>query len=109
VRLLSRPDLARHALAVFSALPHLPEARRWACSSAATGPVRLRRPGQPDIVITPGTDLSLHPAAASGPVITLAAHERLLLLWGPHPHCLRDPRNPPETPGDLLKRLAARE
>jgi len=90
VRLLSRPDLARHALAVFSALPHLPEARRWACSSAATGPVRLRSPGQPDIVITP-------------------AHERLLLLWGRHPHCLRDPRNPPETPGDLLKRLAARE
>jgi uncharacterized protein (TIGR03083 family) len=109
VQLLSRTDLTRHALAVFTAIPHLPEARRWTHLSSATRPVRLRSPGQPDIVITPGTGLSPHPAAATGPVITLAAHERLLLLWGRHPHRLRDPRNPHETPGDLLERLAASE
>jgi len=109
VRLLSRPDLTRHALAVFTAIPHLPEARRWTHPSSAARPVRLRSPGQPDIVITPGTGVSLHPAAPTGPVITLAAHERLLLLWGRHPQRLRDPRNPPETPGDLLERLAASE
>ncbi|WP_028921330.1 maleylpyruvate isomerase N-terminal domain-containing protein [Pseudonocardia acaciae] len=99
VQLLSDPALTEHALAVFAAIPALDEAQRW---TGATGPRRLRSPGRPDVVLTPGGQSLAEP---SGAAAELPAHERLLVLWGRIPPRLRRPYGRPETVDDLLPRL----
>jgi hypothetical protein len=106
-RLLSEPALTTHAVAVFTALPALPEARRWLDARFTDRPVRLRSAGQPDVLVEPGTGLSLVSADATetSPVIEMGPCDRLLVLWGRCPAALRSPAENAETVDDLLIRL----
>ena len=105
-RLLAQPKLTSHALAAFAALPALLEAQRWIDPSFTTGPLRLRSPGQPDVLVEPGFGLSLVSPAGRGTVIAMDAHDRLLVLWGRCPAALRSPSGNPETVDDILSRLS---
>jgi uncharacterized protein (TIGR03083 family) len=101
VRLLSDPRMTEHALAVFTAIPALPEAKRWVAADDAQ---RLRSQGQRDVLIATGHEPRM--AEPSGEAIELPPHERLLMLWGRIPPRLRRPDGPLETVDALLTRLA---
>ncbi len=103
--LLSNPSLTEHALAVFAAIPALDEAQRWVKARFTAGPVRLRVPDQPDVLVEPGQAPCLVAPGGSDPAIELEAHERLLVLWGRLPARLRDPLRNAETVDQLLARL----
>jgi hypothetical protein len=104
-RLLAQPRLTSHALAAFAAIPALLEAQRWTDPPFTTGPVRWHSPGQPDVLVEPGSGLSLVSPADRGTVIVMDAHERLLVLWGRCPAPLRSPSRNAETIDDILSRL----
>jgi hypothetical protein len=102
-RLLSEPVLTSHALAVFAAIPAL--GQRWTEARFTTRPVRLRSPGQPDVLVDPGSGLSLLAPVDGDLVIHLDPDDRLLILWGRCPSALRSPTANAETVDDLLVRL----
>lgn len=104
VRLLSDQRMTEHALAVFAAIPALPEARRWVAVDRA---LRLRSEGQRDVLVAPGHEPCM--ADPSGDAIELRPHERLLVLWGRVPPGLRRPDGPPETVDELVSQLAGRD
>jgi mycothiol maleylpyruvate isomerase-like protein len=108
-RLLSEPALTDHAVEVFNALPALLEARRWVDAPFTDRPVRLRSAGQPDVLVTPGTGLSLVSEATdtTSPLATMDSRDRLLVLWGRCPAALRTPAESAETVDELLTRLFA--
>lgn len=106
-RLLSQPTLTSHVLAVFAAIPALVEAQRWVQTRFTARPVRLRSAGEPDVLVEPGSGLSLVPATNGDLVIETDPHERLLMLWGRCPATLRSPSGTAETVDDLLTRLCA--
>lgn len=107
VELLSDPVLTRHVVTLFTAIPELDENTRWMRPSFASEPLRLRAAGQPDVLVTPGSGLSLVSTTGTEPVIELAPHDRLLVLWGRCPSALRSTVGDPETVDDLLARLTA--
>jgi len=106
-QLLSAPSLTDHAVVVFAAVPALAEAQRWIQSRFTTRPVRIRSAGQPDVLVEPGSGLSLVPSAADDVVVEMDAAHRLLVLWGRCPAALRSPTGNPETVDELLHRLCA--
>ncbi|MGH8932756.1 MAG: maleylpyruvate isomerase N-terminal domain-containing protein [Egibacteraceae bacterium] len=59
--LLSKPALTKDVVAVFDAIPGLAENRRWVQAPFTTRPLRLRASGQPDVLVEPGSGLSLVP------------------------------------------------
>ena len=101
IRLLSRPAMVSHALAVFDAVPALAESGRW---RGFDRPVVLRTSGRPDVVVVPGEGLS-ETENEGGAVMELRPHELPLLLWGRCPPRLRDANASTETVEDLLERL----
>lgn len=107
VELLGDPALTRHVVTLFTAVPELDENGRWSQPRFTTEPLRLRAAGQPDVLVTPGTGLTVVPANDPEPVIELSPHDRLLVLWGRCPPALRPSVGGPETVDDLLARLVA--
>jgi len=102
-RLLAEPMLTSHALAVFTAIPAL--GTRWIDARFTTRPVRLRSAGQPDVLVVPGSGLSLLAPTDDDFVIHLDPEDRLLILWGRCPSALRSPTANAETVDDILERL----
>lgn len=104
-RLLSDPAMVTHALAVFDAVPALPEAQRWRSPGMVAWPLILRSVGRPDVVLRPNETVSAT-ADGAGVVLELRPHEVPLVLWGRCPASLRDPNANAETLDSVLRRLS---
>lgn len=102
--LLAAEALTSHALAVFAAIPALAEAQRWVHPSFTARPVRLRSPDRPDVLVAPGSPLSLVARGDGDPVVELDASDRLLVLWGRCPAALRPCSGGAITVDDILGR-----
>lgn len=102
---LSVPALADHALAVFAAVPSLPEAQRWLDPGWLGGPVALRTPGGIDVRVNAHERIQLGPARYGDVIVELERRELPLLLWGRCPARLRDPNTTAETVEVMLRRI----
>lgn len=105
VRLLSDPALVAHAVAVFAAIPQLPEARRWVHPTFTSKPVRLRADDHLAATVVPGQGLVTDRPDDEGLAVDLTSSELPLVLWGRCPPRLRNPRGGPETIDEMLRRL----